>query len=717
MKNHFINWHMCLFFLFAICFTTVASAQGDCSVPIVSASGLTTFCQGSDVLLSTSATDVTYQWQKDGVDISGATASSYTANATGNYRVVVTNISNCSSVSAVTSVTVNPYPANRIATSARNYCGGIENVVTVNDNPGTVSFVYPPEITGGAFTPVAPGVYLQYVNVANVTSQVVTSIGGNTILNGCTTSVTVPVTINPTPAITSAPQVSRCFAGTVTLNAIATAGNVNWYTAPVGGSAITTGTSYTTPVLSSTKPYWVDASLNGCTTPTRTQVLALVYTPSVNTIAGAARCGVGSVTLGATGSGGIFWYAAPTGGSALYASSSPSSYTIPAISSTTTYYVEANINGCTTTRSAITATINAYPASQIIAGAGSTPFCSNSQNTGISYNTSPATCRISPNYPSGVSGSGGTGGQGWAVQFLSFTPVTTTTYYTLVGETYINGCTTSVNIPITVKPTPTLTLTGSSRCNTGTVTLNGSVNTGVINWYASTSEGAPSLGTGSSFTTPSISSTTPYYAIASLDGCSTAYQNVVATVVPPPSSASAGGDQSGCSATGYLYAQNPTTGTGLWTIINGGANTTIVSPNSYQTQVTNMMHGDNVFRWTVSNPPCSAVSDDTKITRVILGGCRIGMDEVMQEEEIQTFFGEVEIIPNPSENNFNMMIPSPDTKEVQIVISNVNGCTVQNDKLTTNTPYQFGEEFSAGIYAVKIIDGENIRTYKVVKIQ
>jgi PKD repeat protein len=63
---------------------------------------------------------------------------------------------------------------------------------------------------------------------------------------------------------------------------------------------------------------------------------------------------------------------------------------------------------------------------------------------------------------------------------------------------------------ITINMSIAPTATGASRCGTGTVTLTASGNN-VIHWYDAAS-GGNELGTGSSFTTPSISSTTTYYA-------------------------------------------------------------------------------------------------------------------------------------------------------------------------------------------------------------
>ena len=72
---------------------------------------------------------------------------------------------------------------------------------------------------------------------------------------GYSTTVTITVT-NPS-VVTNTPG-SRCGVGTVTLGATGTgAGTLNWYAASTGGSVLGSGTSFVTPVISSTTPYYV----------------------------------------------------------------------------------------------------------------------------------------------------------------------------------------------------------------------------------------------------------------------------------------------------------------------------------------------------------------------------------------------------------------------------------------------------------------------------
>lgn len=75
-------------------------------LPIVNitASGPTSFCEGENVVLS-SSTGSTYLWSN------GATTASITASASGNYSVRVGNSNGCSNTSAATAVIVSPKPA------------------------------------------------------------------------------------------------------------------------------------------------------------------------------------------------------------------------------------------------------------------------------------------------------------------------------------------------------------------------------------------------------------------------------------------------------------------------------------------------------------------------------------------------------------------------------------------------------------------------------
>lgn len=79
-------------------------------VPTITPGGPVSFCAGGNVVLTSSAATGN-EWLKDGVVITGAVNTTYTANAAGGYTVRVTNANGCIAASAATSITVNPIPA------------------------------------------------------------------------------------------------------------------------------------------------------------------------------------------------------------------------------------------------------------------------------------------------------------------------------------------------------------------------------------------------------------------------------------------------------------------------------------------------------------------------------------------------------------------------------------------------------------------------------
>jgi hypothetical protein len=88
--------------------------------------------------------------------------------------------------------------------------------------------------------------------------------------------------LNPVPTITSTVPAAVCDSGKVALSATASAGDINWYAAISGGSSLHQGASYTTPLIKTTTPYYIDATYNGCTSA-RTTIVATVNHSTANT--------------------------------------------------------------------------------------------------------------------------------------------------------------------------------------------------------------------------------------------------------------------------------------------------------------------------------------------------------------------------------------------------------------------------------------------------
>jgi len=147
------------------------------------------------------------------------------------------------------------------------------------------------------------------------------------------------------PSITSTAAQSRCGDGTINLSATASNGIVKWYANSTGGTPIATGNTFTTPVLSSTTSYYVDAFESNCTTATRAVVTAtIIPIPIVTVTPPATVCGNNSTVLVAsTSAGTISWFDTAFGGTSI---ATGTNFNTPNLTQNTTYYVEATNNGC-----------------------------------------------------------------------------------------------------------------------------------------------------------------------------------------------------------------------------------------------------------------------------------------------------------------------------------------------------------------------------------
>ena len=92
------------------------------------------------------------------------------------------------------------------------------------------------------------------------------------------TAVTATINTIPTITATNSP-VSTCLAGTVTLEATASTGNINWYSSLTDNTVIASGTSLTVPNVTQNTTYYAEAINNGCTNGNRILVEVKIYTP------------------------------------------------------------------------------------------------------------------------------------------------------------------------------------------------------------------------------------------------------------------------------------------------------------------------------------------------------------------------------------------------------------------------------------------------------
>src|SRR5690606_1706046 len=117
------------------------------------------------------------------------------------------------------------------------------------------------------------------------TTITITNLKSGSNGSTCSTDITVNRTATilvGLPTITSTTPASRSNPGSVTLGATASTGTINWYAAATGGVPLHTGSSYTTPSISTTTTYYVSATLDNCNSTPRTAVVATVYQPEID---------------------------------------------------------------------------------------------------------------------------------------------------------------------------------------------------------------------------------------------------------------------------------------------------------------------------------------------------------------------------------------------------------------------------------------------------
>ncbi|MCC8408224.1 gliding motility-associated C-terminal domain-containing protein [Mucilaginibacter sp. UR6-1] len=289
--------------------------------------------------------------------IGGSNRYMVSVPATGSYDRATIRL-NSGVASLLTSLRVyyalQTYPAPVLA-SIPEICAGSTAQLNIT-SPATGVFNWYTTPTGG--TPVYTG--------ANFTTPQLTA---NTIYyienlrNGCAGSVRYPVQVlvgDPPAKPVVVPASASINSGeTITLTAnVANNTVVKWYTSASGGTPVFTGTSFTTPELTSNTTYYAESSTGGCTNPDRTAVTITVVpavVPDVAVTPPTQSVNPGSsatLTATSTTAGVIFnWYTTPTGGTSIYTGAT---FNTPAVFNNTTYYAEAVVE-VTGVRSAVRA--------------------------------------------------------------------------------------------------------------------------------------------------------------------------------------------------------------------------------------------------------------------------------------------------------------------------------------------------------------------------
>jgi len=517
------------------------------------------------------------KWQKqlDGggwSDISGTVNSTYysetpSSAGTWEYRpVVASGMCGVTTGSSVVTIIVNPTSVGGTASGNQTICNGsTPSNITLSGNTGSIQWQVSTnnstfsDIVGATATPLTGiGSTETLYYRAMVTSGNCPPAYSNSVLVTVNTPPTAPTGISGTTTI--------CNGGTTTLTA--TGGSVGsgctyeWGTGSTVGSNIIVGAtsiSYTTPSLSSTTTYWVrrvgTSPCNTTTTGGVTQTVTVNTPPTAPTsITGTTSICSGSTTTltasgGSAGSGCTYeWGTGSTVGSNIIAGATSASYTTPALSSTTTYWVRrvgtSPCNSVTTDGVTQTVTVSTPPTAPTtitgtanICSGGTTTLAANggSEGSGCTYQ-----------WGTGTVGSNIIGGATSATYTTNALTSTTTFWVRRIGNSPCNSVTTSeatltvIVDAVTEVGTAAANQTICSGVQPANITLSGSV--GSIQWQVSTDNVSWANISGAT-STPltsaqmgALTQTRYYRALVTSGVCAANYSNTVTvTVVADPS--------------------------------------------------------------------------------------------------------------------------------------------------------------------------------------
>jgi len=438
----------------------VVSLNGCTSAPLAVTANVTplppppvaadvTICSGSTANLHATGTSPIFNWYNS--PTSGTpliTSPDYTTpplTATTTYYVD-NHTNGCDGPRTPVTVTVYPIPD---APSAQTdtICYGTSATLTASsDAPGAI-YQWFNAVAGGNL--LATGATYNTPVLTNSTTYYVQTTNGQ-----CASSrMPVNVILKPQLSPPAASGAIVCSGSVTTLTAVSQGGTYQWYDAP-GGNLLATTATYTTPALAATTSYYVQNTFAGCTSPLAKVTVTILQPPAAPTATGTSICSGNQAVLTASGTGNSYaWYDSDTGGNLL---SSSQAFLTPALTSTTTYYVQiTDSNGCTSPRTPVTVTVNAVPAAPTSNGA---TICSGNSTTLTASGTGTIQWYRAA-----------TGGTPLATGSSFTTPVLTqsTTYY--VGSTG-GQCTstlTAVTVTITPLASPQFQYPSGTFCSAG----------------------------------------------------------------------------------------------------------------------------------------------------------------------------------------------------------------------------------------------------------
>ncbi|WP_089891283.1 Ig-like domain-containing protein [Chitinophaga arvensicola] len=330
-------------------------------------------CKGGDVTLQVQSpvAGATYEWYDaatNGNKVNEGPTFNITAlDSTRTYYVQAVINGGCPSASRTSAtITVNSIPTvPEIASSSLFVCQGGSVTVSIKTPAAGVIYRWYDAPTGGKL-------------LATGNSYTTGALNANTDLyaeasNGnCSNSVRAKVSIGvgqaPTPILESnALTICMGTSGTLRVTSATNGITYKWYTSAAGNDSVGVGPVFQTGNLNSTTDFYVEATGDATkcgNASNRVKATVTVVTPPTapDVVASALKtcAGTGITVAVKTIRPGITyqWYDALTGGHLL---SSDAVYSVPVVTTNTTFYVQANQGSCSSTRTAVSVSVDPTP--------------------------------------------------------------------------------------------------------------------------------------------------------------------------------------------------------------------------------------------------------------------------------------------------------------------------------------------------------------------
>jgi hypothetical protein len=770
------------YFLFVTnsCGTVVSNSiyvnvTGQAPTASITASGPTTFCMGNSVTLNANTgTGLSYQWQKNGNNISGATATSYSASSTGNYSVIVSNTcgNSSSNVISVNVDSVTVYLTYLGHFPCPGQCNGslfVLDSMTTGIPPFTYSFSGAGTIsTSPGQTSIAGLCPYDYVSVT-VTDSI-----------GCTASdlrMVEPVpTQTPTITITPACNLNN---GTITVTGLIGAG---WNCDAMrirddNYNLITNGTTGN-PISLPAGNYILETYCSGwwlATGPCPQYFPFIIpggITPaSITALGSTSLCNGSTVTLNANTGTGLTYQWQLNNNNITGATSS--SYTAGIAGD---YAVVVTDSCGSNTSNTITVTVGSAP-NAIITASGSTSICAGNSVT-LNANTG-----SDLNYQWQLNGSNISG-----ATFSAYSATSAGNYSAIISNICGSSSSNVISVTVTSSPSASITASGStSICAGNSVTLNANTGSGLsYQWQLNGSNL-----NGATLSTYDATSAGNYSVVVS-NTCGSSTSNVISvtTGAAPSAAITATGPTTFCAGGSVTLTAN--TGTGFtyqWQLngsnISGATSSTydagtsgnysvivsdscgnsisniitvdvisapgsagaITGPTSFcrhttQTFAVSPVPGATNYVWAVPHQAQIISGQGTNsvivsfkvkqgdITVKPANQCGSGSLSVLPVQVIKCFHAnnavmrttitetEISIYPNPSQNEFNCIITGEEGQMFSLSVFDYAGRMVElHENIISNKNFTFGNNLAPGFYFVEISSEEDKEIFKIVKVE